>query len=79
MGGYGALRFAFKYPQIFAAVSVNSAALLKELPKVKLSDSQETTLSRVLGVVIRLAFRRGFLDAQQPFHARACRTAPHGS
>src|ERR1700676_2926154 len=45
MGGYGALRFAFKYPQMFAAVSVNSAALLQKLPTVKLSDSQETTIA----------------------------------
>ena len=32
MGGYGALRFAFKYPQMFAAVAVHSAALFDDLP-----------------------------------------------
>ena len=32
MGGYGALRFAFKYPQMFAAVAVHSAALFEDLP-----------------------------------------------
>jgi S-formylglutathione hydrolase FrmB len=33
MGGYGALRFAFKYPTLFNAVSVHSAALLDKLPR----------------------------------------------
>lgn len=33
MGGYGALRFAFKYPQIFASVSAHSAALFEDLPE----------------------------------------------
>ncbi|MBI3933923.1 MAG: hypothetical protein HY316_04470 [Acidobacteria bacterium] len=32
MGGYGALRFAFKYPQMFGAVAVHSAALFEDLP-----------------------------------------------
>ena len=33
MGGYGALRLAFKYPQQFAAVSTHSAALFDDLPE----------------------------------------------
>jgi S-formylglutathione hydrolase FrmB len=32
MGGYGALRFAFKYPQMFASVAVHMPALLEQLP-----------------------------------------------
>ena len=32
MGGYGALRFAFKHPEMFAAVSAHSAALIENLP-----------------------------------------------
>lgn len=32
MGGYGALRFAFKYPQMFHAVSTHSAALIEKAP-----------------------------------------------
>jgi S-formylglutathione hydrolase FrmB len=74
MGGYGALRFAFKYPQMFAAVSVNSAALLKELPKVKLSDSQETTLSRVLGMSFGSPFDAAFWVRNNPF--TLARTGP---
>jgi len=33
MGGYGALRFAFAYPEMFAAVSAQSAALMTESPQ----------------------------------------------
>lgn len=33
MGGYGALRFAFKYPQMFVAVIAHMPALLEQLPQ----------------------------------------------
>ncbi len=33
MGGYGALRFAFAHPELFSAVSAESAALMTEAPK----------------------------------------------
>jgi S-formylglutathione hydrolase FrmB len=33
MGGYGALRFAFAHPEMFSAVSAQSAALMKESPR----------------------------------------------
>ncbi len=32
MGGYGALRFAFKYPQMFVSVGAHMPALLEQLP-----------------------------------------------
>jgi S-formylglutathione hydrolase FrmB len=32
MGGYGALHLAFRHPQLFAAVSAHSAALIEKLP-----------------------------------------------
>ena len=32
MGGYGALRLAFKYPDVFAAVSAQMPALITDLP-----------------------------------------------
>jgi putative tributyrin esterase len=32
MGGYGALRFAFRYPNLFVSVSAHMAALAEELP-----------------------------------------------
>jgi S-formylglutathione hydrolase FrmB len=33
MGGYGALRFAFKYPQMFVSVAVHMPALRESLPR----------------------------------------------
>src|SRR5256886_17319819 len=33
MGGYGALRFAFAHPEMFSAVSAQSAALITESPQ----------------------------------------------
>ena len=33
MGGYGALRFAFSHPELFSAVSAQSAALIAESPE----------------------------------------------
>ena len=33
MGGYGALRFAFSHPEMFSAVSAQSAALMTESPQ----------------------------------------------
>ena len=33
MGGYGALRFAFAYPELFSSVSAQSAALIAEPPR----------------------------------------------
>lgn len=33
MGGYGALRFAFKYPQMFAAVAAEMPALYEKFPR----------------------------------------------
>ncbi len=33
MGGYGAIRFAFSHPEVFSAVSAQSAALITETPQ----------------------------------------------
>jgi S-formylglutathione hydrolase FrmB len=41
MGGYGALRFAFAHPELFSAVSAQSAALITESPK-QLDSASET-------------------------------------
>jgi S-formylglutathione hydrolase FrmB len=49
MGGYGALRFGFRYPQLFGSVSAHSAALLASLPTGSASDYQGAILSRILG------------------------------
>ena len=41
MGGYGALRFAFAYPELFSAVSAQSAALILETPQQLDAMAQE--------------------------------------
>lgn len=49
MGGYGALRFAFAHPEIFSAVSAQSAALIPETPRQL--DAAANTGSPFLGVL----------------------------
>jgi len=52
MGGYGALRFAFAHPEMFSAVSAQSAALMMESPE-ELSAALRagTPLGKLLGSV----------------------------
>lgn len=49
MGGYGALRFAFAHPELFSAVSAQSAALITETPSQL--DAAANTGSPLLGVL----------------------------
>ena len=49
MGGYGALRFAFRYPQMFGSVSAHSAALVVNLPAGGMTGYQGAMLARILG------------------------------
>lgn len=52
MGGYGALRFAFAHPELFSAVSAQSAALITESPQALDSASQTgAPLAGLLGAV----------------------------
>jgi len=52
MGGYGALRFAFAYPQMFSAVSAQSAALMTESPQeLNAAMRSGTALGGLLGNV----------------------------
>jgi len=52
MGGYGALRFAFAYPQIFSSVSAQSAALMTASPQeLNTTMRSGTPLGRLLGSV----------------------------
>lgn len=52
MGGYGALRFAFAHPEIFASVSAQSPALITEAP-AQIDDEirDHGPLAKMLGVV----------------------------
>lgn len=49
MGGYGALRFAFAYPELFSAVSAQSAALMTESPRE--IDAASQSGSPLMGVL----------------------------
>lgn len=49
MGGYGALRFAFAHPELFSAVSAQSAALISESPQTL--DSATQAGSPLIGVL----------------------------
>ncbi|MGD0601644.1 MAG: alpha/beta hydrolase-fold protein [Terriglobales bacterium] len=51
MGGYGALRFAFAYPELFSSVSAQSAALIAESPPQTETIPTATPLSGLLGAV----------------------------
>jgi S-formylglutathione hydrolase FrmB len=49
MGGYGALRFAFAHPDLFSAVSAQSAALITESPQAL--DSASRTGAPLAGIL----------------------------
>jgi S-formylglutathione hydrolase FrmB len=52
MGGYGALRFAFAYPELFSAASAQSAALITESPQeLDMLLHSGSSLGRLLGTV----------------------------
>jgi len=52
MGGYGALRFAFAYPELFSSVSAQSAALLADSPqRITAALRPGTPLGRLFGAV----------------------------
>jgi S-formylglutathione hydrolase FrmB len=52
MGGYGALRFAFSHPELFSAVSAQSAALITETPQeLDTAARSGAPLGRVLATV----------------------------
>jgi S-formylglutathione hydrolase FrmB len=52
MGGYGALRFAFAHPEMFSAVSAQSAALMTASPReLDTAASTGAPLARILATV----------------------------
>jgi S-formylglutathione hydrolase FrmB len=67
MGGYGALRFALRYPQLFGAVSVHSAALLEKLPDVKFANPRQSALLGILGEAFGTPPDRAFWERNTPF------------
>jgi S-formylglutathione hydrolase FrmB len=63
MGGYGALRFAFKYPQMFASVGALMPALLEQLPH----GSQNAGFSAFFGGAFGSPVDEAFWKANTPF------------
>jgi putative tributyrin esterase len=63
MGGYGALRLAFKYPQMFAAVSAHMPALLEQLPH----GSQNAGFTAFFGTAFGSPLDEAFWKANTPF------------
>lgn len=63
MGGFGALRTAFKYPQMFSAVAAHSAALIEKLPR----GAENTPVGMILGPVFGSPFDPAYWESQSPF------------
>jgi S-formylglutathione hydrolase FrmB len=67
MGGYGALRFAFRYPDLFGSVSAHSAALVEKSPIAGISGAQEMGISRFLGSAFGVPFDPAYWQRENPF------------
>jgi S-formylglutathione hydrolase FrmB len=63
MGGFGALRTAFKYPQMFTAVAAHSAALIEKMPR----GAENTPVGMILGSVFGSPFDPAYWESQSPF------------
>ncbi|MGB8985033.1 MAG: alpha/beta hydrolase family protein [Candidatus Sulfotelmatobacter sp.] len=68
MGGYGALRFAFSHPEMFSAVSAQSAALITESPReLDLAARSGAPLGKVLADVFGDPIDVPHWNANNPF------------
>lgn len=63
MGGYGAMRFAFKYPQMFAAVSAHAPALIEKMPR----GAEHAGVARITGTAFGTPFDPVFWERNAPF------------
>lgn len=66
MGGYGALHYAFKYPDDFAAVSAEMPALIPELPKN--ISTNDGGLGQLLGGIFGSPVNRAYFDRNNVFY-----------
>jgi S-formylglutathione hydrolase FrmB len=68
MGGYGALRFAFAYPEMFGAVSAQSAALITETPQeLDLAMQSGYPLANLIATVFGDPIKVQHWDNDNPF------------
>ena len=66
MGGYGALRLAFKYPNQFEAVSAQMPALVSEIPE-NFNAGGPGSPSNMMGDVFGSPFNRAYWDRNNVF------------
>jgi S-formylglutathione hydrolase FrmB len=72
MGGYGALRFAFKYPQMFSSVAALMPALMQSLPR----GISNMNLAAFIGPAFGTPVDEDFWRANTPFvYARTANLA----
>jgi S-formylglutathione hydrolase FrmB len=67
MGGYGSLRFGFRFPKLFGAVSAHSPALIAALPRARLDATSAGLLSNAMGAAFGSPFDPAYWDRQSPF------------
>ena len=67
MGGYGALRFAFKYPGMFVAVTAEMPALYEKLPPNLQAALTLTRGGRAMGDLFGRPFDEKFWERNTPF------------
>jgi len=67
MGGFGALRFGFLFPNLFGSVSAHSAALVEKSPLAGMSDGQAMGISRFLGSAFGVPFDPAYWQRESPF------------
>ncbi|HUN63167.1 MAG TPA: alpha/beta hydrolase-fold protein [Candidatus Sulfotelmatobacter sp.] len=65
MGGYGALRLAFRHPQLFVSASAHSAALIEKLPAF-VGANPDSPRARILGAVFGNPPDPAFWDRNSP-------------
>lgn len=68
MGGYGAFRFAFAHPQLFSAVSAESAAFMTQTPQeMNMAMQSGSQMGRLMGPVFGNPIRAAHWEENSPF------------
>ncbi len=77
MGGYGALRLAFLYPQLFVAVTAHSPALIDE-PGAQLAPGVAAEVTQFVGTAFGSPFDAAYWRRESPFTIVKTRPRPAG-
>ena len=67
MGGYGALRFAFRYPQLFSAVTAEMPALYEKFPPQLIALVKMSERGQQMGDLFGDPFDQAFWQRNTPF------------